>query len=524
MSRDAADPTGLRWEAPGPGLWFLTREHFPAPVSRLFASLFPPTTMGWLTSAQRYGLPDGAPRWAAVNGWVYYAPASARPEDYPALEQAAAATLQGARWRDDVRRWHEEDRPRVAAANRALQAEDVQNMDDAALADHLGRAVTHFVVAGTLHFELHTTFSVAGGLLYEAIAEWGLGHEDVVPLLAGSSPASGAAQAHVDRIAAALRAQGAPEPTSVEAIRGAGPEAAAAVDEYLAEYGWRCLDQHEMRGATLIERPEVLLTSVRARLAGVGGADVRSNEATIRERVPAEARDRFDSRLNDAREAYELNDDNVGVTFGWPLGLVRRAVLETARRLVARGQVNDGDHVFETDAEELVGLLQGTGPSSDELEARAARLALAGRAEPPEALGEPASSEDAPLPPSVARLVQARSALWSSGTSPSSPMAGVGIGDTVYRGRACVIDGDGYLALEPGDVIVATVTHAGHNTVFPIGGAVVTQEGGWLSHPAVLARELGLPAVIGVKGLLDRVHTGDIVEVDPVAGVVRVID
>ena len=75
-----------------------------------------------------------------------------------------------------------------------------------------------------------------------------------------------------------------------------------------------------------------------------------------------------------------------------------------------------------------------------------------------------------------------------------------------------------------GDVIVAFVTHSGHSPVFPIAGAVATQEGGLLSHPAVLARELGLPAVVGVRGLLDRVGTGDTIEVDPVAGVVRLIE
>jgi pyruvate,water dikinase len=70
-------------------------------------------------------------------------------------------------------------------------------------------------------------------------------------------------------------------------------------------------------------------------------------------------------------------------------------------------------------------------------------------------------------------------------------------------------------------VIVATITHAGHNSVFPIGGAIATQQGGLLSHPAVLARELGLPAVVGVRGLLDHVRTGDLVEVDARTGVVR---
>ena len=44
-----------------------------------------------------------------------------------------------------------------------------------------------------------------------------------------------------------------------------------------------------------------------------------------------------------------------------------------------------------------------------------------------------------------------------------------------------------------------------------------------MSHAAVLARELGLPALIGVPDLMDRVHDGDQVEVDPVAGTITVV-
>ena len=52
---------------------------------------------------------------------------------------------------------------------------------------------------------------------------------------------------------------------------------------------------------------------------------------------------------------------------------------------------------------------------------------------------------------------------------------------------------------------------------------MAVQHGGLMSHAAVLARELGLTAVIGVPGLLDRVHDGDQVEVDPIAGTITVL-
>jgi phosphohistidine swiveling domain-containing protein len=78
--------------------------------------------------------------------------------------------------------------------------------------------------------------------------------------------------------------------------------------------------------------------------------------------------------------------------------------------------------------------------------------------------------------------------------------------------------------LEPGDVLVALTTSAPFNTIFPVAGAVAVQVGSVMSHAAVLARELGLTAVIGIPDLLTRVADGDLVEVDPVAGAIRVIE
>jgi phosphohistidine swiveling domain-containing protein len=59
--------------------------------------------------------------------------------------------------------------------------------------------------------------------------------------------------------------------------------------------------------------------------------------------------------------------------------------------------------------------------------------------------------------------------------------------------------------------------------VLAVCGAVVTEEGGALAHAAVLARELGLPAVVGAAGALGTIPDGAQVEVDPGAGTVRLV-
>jgi pyruvate,water dikinase len=69
--------------------------------------------------------------------------------------------------------------------------------------------------------------------------------------------------------------------------------------------------------------------------------------------------------------------------------------------------------------------------------------------------------------------------------------------------------------------VVAPYTAPTYNAVLGMAGAIVTEQGGLLCHAAVIARELGLPAVIGAQGAMD-IPDGAPVEVDPSAGRVRV--
>ena len=69
----------------------------------------------------------------------------------------------------------------------------------------------------------------------------------------------------------------------------------------------------------------------------------------------------------------------------------------------------------------------------------------------------------------------------------------------------------------------ATSTTPAFNTVLAMAGAVVCEEGGPLSHAAVMAREFGFPAVVGARDAMTLIKEGDRVEVDATTGRVRVV-
>lgn len=78
--------------------------------------------------------------------------------------------------------------------------------------------------------------------------------------------------------------------------------------------------------------------------------------------------------------------------------------------------------------------------------------------------------------------------------------------------------------LQPGEILVAVTTNVGWTPIFPHAAAVVTDVGAPLSHAAIVARELGIPAVVGCFNATQRLKTGDRVRVDGSAGVVEILD
>ncbi len=78
--------------------------------------------------------------------------------------------------------------------------------------------------------------------------------------------------------------------------------------------------------------------------------------------------------------------------------------------------------------------------------------------------------------------------------------------------------------LQPGEILVTSQTNIGWSPLFPLAKAIVTDVGAALSHAAIVARELGIPAVVNCGDATTRLHTGDRVRVDGSRGVVEILN
>ena len=78
--------------------------------------------------------------------------------------------------------------------------------------------------------------------------------------------------------------------------------------------------------------------------------------------------------------------------------------------------------------------------------------------------------------------------------------------------------------VERGAILVARYTDPGWIMLFPSCAGLLVERGSLLSHSAIVAREMGIPAIVGLAGVTDWVRTGDLVELDGASGVVRRIE
>ena len=108
----------------------------------------------------------------------------------------------------------------------------------------------------------------------------------------------------------------------------------------------------------------------------------------------------------------------------------------------------------------------------------------------------------------------------------AQPLTGIGIGTESVTARACVAEdaSEALARLHPGDILITSCTNPSLNYALSIAGGLVVEQGGYLSHAAVSARELGLPAVIGAAGAVAAVPDGSLVTIDADIGLVRRID
>jgi len=211
-------------------------------------------------------------------------------------------------------------------------------------------------------------------------------------------------------------------------------------------------------------------------------------------------------------------DTLADIGLGYPL--LRRMLRQLGDRLVRAGMLEQADDLYwlyEAEAMEAAAALERGetwGPMSESIRHRQAAWRAAKRVTPPAGLPERSG-----MTAWLEKLGPTRSTQEEG-----KPIKGVGASPGSVTVQACVLHGpEDFDRMRPGAALVAAITTPAWTPLFVMAAAVVTDVGGPLSHGSIVAREYGIPAVLGTGVATKRIRNGQVITVDGDAGTVTLV-
>jgi pyruvate,water dikinase len=309
------------------------------------------------------------------------------------------------------------------------------------------------------------------------------------------------------------------------------PQFKEELGSYVRDFGDRCLGELKLESPTLEDDPLPLFRAV-GRAASAprvsGSEDRQTNDRHTDSQAELQAarhlvshpirRAIFQWVLAQAR-ARTRDRENLRFERTRLFGRVRQVFTWIGERLAAAGRIKSPRDVFYLELAEVLGFLSGTAITTDLPALVATRKSEFARycssAPPPARLttrGSPYPSCDGHQPG-----LSDGSAASAGGNS----RKGIGCSPGIVRGQVAVMKDARNTALEAGAILVAEHTDPGWILLFPGARGLLVERGSLLSHSAIVARELQLPTIVGIKDATHWLRDGDWVEMDGSAGTVR---
>jgi rifampicin phosphotransferase len=464
------------------GTWLPDPSHYPEQMTPLSATTwFEAMGRGVHEAARELRAPFGGFETRLELGWAYEGELEPDWEADRTVLEAAALEL--------AERWERELRPRVLEINAELETmrpERGTPADAVQLLDRLWELVQE---EWTIHFLVVLPALTAAE---QADPEQLIGIEnpadDAVWHLADAARREGVDDLIRDFTPAAALVRLRATVPGRRFLRGLG--------SYLERYGGRAR-WHELSLPREAEQPTMTLEAVRLAL------ELGERPA----RAPAAAG--VDDRLRAAYALKELHTYDID----YPgLLATREALLGFGRRLVGEGLLDAVDDVWMLERDELRVSL------TDNSDLRA--LVAGRREEQARGLAEGVRAFLGEPPDERTRDTVVESFYGSGGTALKGAGASPGVAEGVAR---VVVDARDFARVQSGDILVTTMTTPAWTPLFPSLAGLVTETGGILSHAAVVAREYGLPAVVGAAGAVSAIPDGKRVRIDGSSGAISLL-
>ncbi|MFF1542609.1 rifamycin-inactivating phosphotransferase [Streptomyces sp. NPDC058291] len=421
-------------------------------------------------------------------------------------------------------------------ASLAVLERDIRTRTGPVLFDHLLEAFAEHkrVLGDRLSMQAIMAGMEATWWLNDKLSEW-LGEKNAADTLTLSAPGNVTSEmglALLD-VADAIR----PHPEVVAFLEGVededfldelaklpgGAEARDAVEAYLDRYGMRCTGEIDITRPRWRERPTTLLPAIldNVRNFGPGAAGQRFEEGRQKaRRMEQDVLSRLralpdgESKADETKRMIDRLRTFIGYREYPKYGIISRyfvykqALLGEAERLVRDGVLRETEDVFYLSFQEFHDVVR-TRRVDDELIRRRK---------------DAFRSYQALTPPRVLTSEgEAVSGAYRRDDVPAGALTGLAVSAGTVEGRARVVLDMAQADLEAGDILVTAWTDPSWSPVFVGIAGLVTEVGGLMTHGAVIAREYGLPAVVGVEGATRLIQDGQRIRVHGTDGYVEIL-
>ncbi len=325
-------------------------------------------------------------------------------------------------------------------------------------------------------------------------------------------------------------------------------EFAAAFEGYVQAFAHRTL-RWDVNEPTEAEQPELILRLIRDQMASgydpEAEADVLAREraaalAEARQLLadrPDEDQRQFERALARAEQAYPVREEHEFYLSNAPFAQLRYTLLEVGERMTEGGQLSQAEDIMFLELEEARAAFRDGSDVRAIVNRRKGELAWAeahpGPASYGKALPPPPSFEA--FPPEARHLMrvlmwQMQTLLPTEDSEQAKPNSGTDLRGLAasagqYTGPARIIMSEAEFGkLQAGDVLVCPTTQPPWSVLFATIGALVTDSGGILSHPAIIAREYRIPAVVATGNATGHLKDDQVVTVDGNSGIVTIVN
>lgn len=302
-----------------------------------------------------------------------------------------------------------------------------------------------------------------------------------------------------------------------------GKQVQEAFRAYLDKYGMRCAGEIDITRSRWAENPEILLPLLLTNIRNFAPGEARRkfeqglHQATQKEKELLEHLQQLPGGKEKAAETQKQIRQLRGFAAyrEYPKYSIvnrffeyRQALLNEAEKLLQSGLIREKEDIYYLRFEELYEAVKKQTLDYELIDRRKEEQRIYEKLHPPRFI----SSEG-----------ECISGTYQKEDMPAGALPGLAVSSGITEGRARVLQQMQDAQLEEGDILVTTFTDPGWTPLFLSVKGLVTEVGGLMTHGAVIAREYGLPAVVGVENATQLIKDGQRIRVNGTEGYVEIL-